>query len=144
MALVDICIFQVHRVFGSMTEREQDTTLVAVPTAEGDGTTTTVDENSSGTRKRKRISAYNFHCPCDVCEGGAPIPYGTVNRHIKTFLKRISININNQAAGETRMAKLLKYNDNVLRELILQVSAVVTQPSPIVNPDDSYEQSLED
>lgn len=43
-----------------------------------------------------------------------------------------------------KIKDLLKFNDSVLRELILQISSEVKTPSPIVNPDDSYEQSLED
>jgi small subunit ribosomal protein S6 len=65
---------------------------------------------------------------------------------IKKVHKAHYVLMNMTASKEvmSKLQELLKYNDNVLRELILQVSAVVTQPSPIVNPDDSYEQSLED
>lgn len=55
----------------------------------------------------------------------------------------VLMNITASKQVMAKLQELLKFNDSVLRELILQVSAEVTKPSPIVNPDDSYEQSLE-
>ena len=43
----------------------------------------------------------------------------------------------------SQIKELLKYNDSVLRELILQVSSEVKTPSAIASPDESGEQTLE-
>jgi small subunit ribosomal protein S6 len=40
-----------------------------------------------------------------------------------------------------QIKELLKYNDSVLRELILQVSSEISSPSVIANPDEAGEQS---
>ena len=56
----------------------------------------------------------------------------------------VLMNITTTKDVVSKIKDLLKYNDSVLRDLILQVSSEVNIPSPIVNPDDSYEQSLED
>jgi small subunit ribosomal protein S6 len=40
-----------------------------------------------------------------------------------------------------QIKELLKYNDSVLRELILQVSSEISAPSVIANPEESGEQS---
>lgn len=56
----------------------------------------------------------------------------------------VLMNITTTKDVVAKIKELLKYNDSVLRELILQVSSEIKTPSPIVNPDDSYEKSLED
>lgn len=40
-----------------------------------------------------------------------------------------------------QIKELLKYNDSVLRDLILQVSSEISSPSVIANPDEAGEQS---
>ena len=95
-----------------MPECEQDTTAVAVPTAES-GRTTRIHENSSGARKRKVIHDYNFHCPCDRCEGRPPIAYKTVNNHLKRMEMNLQRNVNNSKLNENYVAKILNYNDRI-------------------------------
>jgi hypothetical protein len=95
-----------------MPECEQDTTAVAVPTAES-GRTTRIHENSSGARKRKVIHDYNFHCPCDCCEGRPPIAYKTVNSHLKRMEKNLQRSVNNSKLNENYLAKILNYNDRI-------------------------------
>lgn len=54
----------------------------------------------------------------------------------------MNITATSQVVDELR--DLFKHNDSVLRDLILQMPHPVKDPSPILNPDDSYEATLDE
>ncbi len=56
----------------------------------------------------------------------------------------VLMNITTTAAVIDELKQMLNHNDAVLRELILQMPHEVKEPSAIINPDDSYESSLDD
>ena len=70
------------------------------------GATITVQGNSSVRLKRKRVHDYDFHCPCDRCEGQPPVSYTTVSAHIAKLAKRIKTNVNSKAITEKQRARL--------------------------------------
>ena len=87
-------------------------TVVKPPASTSVGATR-VGENSSGRRKRKTVNEYNFHCPCDRCEGQSPFAYKTVSAHIAKLAKRIKTNANSKAITEQKRARLLELSDRI-------------------------------
>lgn len=56
----------------------------------------------------------------------------------------VLMNITSTAEVVSQLRDMFRHSDSVLRNLILQVPHEVKDASPILNPDDSYETSLED
>ena len=81
-------------------------------TATDTGVPPPVPDASLNSRK-KRIREYSFQCPCDICEGQPPIPYGTVRRHLNRFKQKISKSIHSGERTESARETLLEFNDRV-------------------------------
>jgi small subunit ribosomal protein S6 len=56
----------------------------------------------------------------------------------------VLMNVTTTSAVITQLREMFHHSDAVLRDLILQMPHEVKDVSPILNPDDSYETSLED
>jgi len=56
----------------------------------------------------------------------------------------VLMNVTTTPAVINELRDSFRHSDSVLRDLILQMPHEVKEPSAILNPDDSYETSLED
>ena len=95
-----------------MTVEGTEIVAASVPTAES-GRTNTVPETSSERLKRKKISEYNFHCPCDRCEDGPPLSYRNVRKHMARMHKNIKSKISDRKSNKNHMSRALELNDRM-------------------------------
>jgi small subunit ribosomal protein S6 len=56
----------------------------------------------------------------------------------------VLMNVTSTSTIVDELKDLFKHNDSVLRYLVLQMPHAIKEPSPILNPDDSYEGTLDE